>query len=194
MPLELNYSNLRGHEWMLRDSVPCEAFRRAIAEKVTPGCAVLDVGAGTGVLSLFAAQMGVRIVYAVERTGIAELARRIIRENGFGDRIQVLRDDLETVARPERVDVIVSEWLGGYALAAWFDARLSENILLSNGPGEPGTHWGRTIFPVGRVIDLAARTRLSIRFRHQPRVPANHRQPGRSRPTPTVSDRVMSRY
>ena len=58
MPLELNYSDICSHEWMLKDSVRCEAFRKAIAEAVTPGCAVLDVGAGTGILSLFAAQAG----------------------------------------------------------------------------------------------------------------------------------------
>ena len=46
MPLEINYCNLRGHESMLRDSVRCEAFRRAIVDTVTPGCAVLDIGAG----------------------------------------------------------------------------------------------------------------------------------------------------
>ena len=116
MPLEINYCNLRGHESMLRDSVRCEAFRQAIVDTVTPGCAVLDIGAGTGILSLFAAQAGARVVYAVERTHIAEFAKRIVSENGFGDRINVLQNDMETLELPEKVDVIVSEWLGGYGV------------------------------------------------------------------------------
>jgi hypothetical protein len=55
------------------------------------------------------------------------------------------------------------------ALAAWFDARLSENIDLSNGPGNPDTHWGRTIFPAGRVVDLTAGKRVRLRFLHEPK-------------------------
>ena len=77
---------------------------------------VLDIGAGTGLLSLFAAQAGARHVYAVERTEIVDLARHIIEANGFSDRITVYEEDIQDVTLPEPVDVIVSEWLGGYAL------------------------------------------------------------------------------
>ncbi len=288
MPFELNYYDIRSHEWMLKDSVRCEAFRKAIAEAVTPGCAVLDVGAGSGILSLFAAQAGAGIVYAVERTGIAELAQRIVAGNGFGDQIHVLRADMEAVELPGKVDIIVSEWLGGYALdenllpvvslarerwlkpggrmipqavtsyiapaydtllqqdidfwrsepygldlsaiggararqadngrhdlkqgqilcapqamwevdsgtcsvedanrpfearleftaeqdgqfntlAAWFAAKLGDNVGLCNGPGEPDLHWGRSIFPVGRVVDLTKGSQVRIYFAHEPR-------------------------
>jgi len=116
MTLEINYWNLEGHEPMLFDAVRCEAFRKAIAAAVGPGGAVLDLGAGTGILSVFAAQAGARAVYAVERTRIAELARRIVAENGFHGRIHVLRGDVETIELPEKVDLIVSEWLGGYGV------------------------------------------------------------------------------
>jgi len=139
MPLEINYSNLRGHEPMLRDSVRCEAFRQAISGTVTPGCAVLDIGAGTGILSLFAAQAGARVVYAVERTPIAELAQRIVAENGFGDRIQVLQHDMDTLQLPEQVDVIVSEWLGGYGV----DENLLPVVVLAR---------DRWLKPGGRLI------------------------------------------
>jgi len=101
---------------MLRDSVRCKAFRRAIAEAVTPGCTVLDVGAGTGILSMFAAQAGARAVYAVEQTQIVEVTRRIVEANGFSDRIKVIQGDITAVELPEKVDVIVSEWLGSYAV------------------------------------------------------------------------------
>ena len=139
MSVELNYCNFRGHESMLRDSVRCEAFRRAIVDTVTPGCAVLDIGAGTGILSLFAAQAGARVVYAVERTHIAELAQRIVSENGFGDRINVLQNDIETLELPEKVDVIVSEWLGGYGV----DENLLPVVALAR---------DRWLKPGGRVI------------------------------------------
>jgi len=116
MPLEIDYNDIHVHKLMLHDRIRCEAFRRALAETVRPDSAVLDVGAGTGLLSIFAAQAGARVVYAVERTKTAELARRIILDNGLADRILVLQDDMENIELPEKVDLIVSEWLGGYGV------------------------------------------------------------------------------
>ncbi len=43
----------------------------------------MDVGAGSGILSLFAAQAGARKVYAVEASNMAESARALIEANGF---------------------------------------------------------------------------------------------------------------
>lgn len=44
---------------------------------------VLDVGCGTGILSLFAAKSGAKHVYAIDASDIAEKAERIVRENGL---------------------------------------------------------------------------------------------------------------
>lgn len=116
-----SYAELGIHRWMLRDTQRNEAYRRALAHVVKPGDSVLDVGAGTGILSVFAAAAGARKVYAVERTGIAEVAREVIAWNGYSECIQVMQSDLEDVTLPERVDVIVSEWMGGFGV--------DENIL-----------------------------------------------------------------
>ncbi|MBC8071537.1 MAG: 50S ribosomal protein L11 methyltransferase, partial [Deltaproteobacteria bacterium] len=89
------YARLSIHRWMLLDEVRNEAYRRATSQVVKPGDTVLDFGAGTGILSLFAAQAGASKVHAVERTDIAAVARRIIERNGFGDRIEVIQSDLE---------------------------------------------------------------------------------------------------
>ncbi len=116
-----SYAELSIHRWMLRDSQRNEAYRRALAHVVKPGDVVLDVGAGTGILSIFAAAAGARKVYAVERTGIAEVARQVIEANGYTACIEVLESDLEDVSLPEKVDVIVSEWMGGFGV--------DENVL-----------------------------------------------------------------
>lgn len=78
---------------------------------------VLDVGAGTGILSIFAAQAGAKHVYAVENANIAIHARKIIADNGFSDRITVLKGKIEEIELPvEKVDIIISEWMGYFLL------------------------------------------------------------------------------
>jgi FkbM family methyltransferase len=42
---------------------------------------VMDVGAGTGVLSLFAAKAGAKKVYAIEPSKTSEIAIKTIAEN-----------------------------------------------------------------------------------------------------------------
>jgi type I protein arginine methyltransferase len=73
---------------------------------------VLDVGAGTGILSFFAAQAGAKKVYAVEASSSAEVARLLAEANGYGDIVQVIQGKLEEIELPERVDVIISEPIG----------------------------------------------------------------------------------
>ena len=79
------------------------------------GKVVLDIGAGTGVLSIFAARAGAARVYAVEASDFAARTRAIVAANGLSDVITVLQTTAEEAELPEQVDVIVSEWMG-YAL------------------------------------------------------------------------------
>ena len=101
---------------MIRDRVRTEAFRRAIESVVRPGDVVLDVGAGSGILSLFAARAGAACVYAVERTTVAAVAQGLAAANGAAEIVQVFHGDVMEIELPGRVDVIVSEWLGGFGI------------------------------------------------------------------------------
>jgi SAM-dependent methyltransferase len=116
MPFIPAYDALRIHAMMLSDSIRSEAYRRAIESSVRPGDVVIDVGTGTGILALFAAQAGAKRVYAIEPTGITELARQIAHRNGLDARIQFVRANAEEADIPEKADCIVSEWLGVFCL------------------------------------------------------------------------------
>ncbi len=110
------YAEIEVHRTMICDRVRTEAFRRAINAAVRPGDIVLDVGAGSGILSMFAARAGAARVYAVERTTVAVLAQQLAAANGLADIIHVIHGDIMDLELPERVDVIVSEWLGGFGI------------------------------------------------------------------------------
>ncbi|XP_034027469.1 protein arginine N-methyltransferase 6 [Thalassophryne amazonica] len=112
-----SYSDVTIHEEMIADHVRTNTYRTAILRnsECIRGKVVLDVGAGTGVLSVFCVQAGAKKVYAVEACSIAEQAVKIIKANNMEEKIQVVRGTVETVQLPEKVDVIVSEWMG-YAL------------------------------------------------------------------------------
>jgi len=108
---------------MVSDRPRTSAFEAAIAEVVKPGDVVIDVGAGTGILSIFAARAGARRVIAVERSGMAQLARELIAHNGLQDVIEVFEGDAHDLVLDEKADVIVSEWLGHMAYVEnMFDA------------------------------------------------------------------------
>lgn len=110
--------NLEIHKLMLTDHVRTEAYRTAIVSnrELFKNKTVLDVGAGTGILSIFCAQAGASKVYAVEPNNIAKVAELIIRENKLNDIIQVFHSSIEDAELPSKVDIIVSEWMGFYLL------------------------------------------------------------------------------
>jgi SAM-dependent methyltransferase len=112
-----SYADPGVHRLMIADHERTDAYRRGIEAAVTPGCTVLDVGTGTGILSMFAARAGAGRVYAVDHSGILEAAKELATINGLDDRITFLRGRVETIELPEKVDLIISEWMGFFALA-----------------------------------------------------------------------------
>ena len=78
---------------------------------------MLDIGAGTGILSMFAARAGAKHVYAIEFAEIALFAKEIIKKNGLEDKITVIKGKMEEIELPvPKVDIIISEWMGYFLL------------------------------------------------------------------------------
>lgn len=97
---------------MLVEPVRASAYFAALRETVRPGMVVADVGAGPGVLGIYAATLGARRVFLVEPDASVYAARALAVENGVTDRIEVIRARSTDVELPERADVIVSDLRG----------------------------------------------------------------------------------
>jgi len=101
------------HRRMIGDVHRVDAYERALRELVHPGDVVLDLGAGTGLLSMMAARRGAR-VHAVESMSVAAVAQRLVHDNGLSDRVRIHRADVRDLAPVERVDLIVSDFMGRF--------------------------------------------------------------------------------
>ena len=108
------YASLVHQQNMLQDLVRTGAYHGAIMANAADfrGKVVVDVGTGSGVLAYFAVRAGARHVYALEASGVAQRARKLLEANGLGDRITVMQAKVEEAELPERADVIVSEPMG----------------------------------------------------------------------------------
>ncbi|KAJ7258773.1 arginine N-methyltransferase 3 [Mycena haematopus] len=108
------------HAVMIQDKVRTSTYAQFILTNPSlfRDAVVLDVGCGTGILSLFAAKSGAKRVFAVDASDIAEKAEKIVKANDLDGIIKVIRGKVEDITLPdsiEQVDVIISEWMG-YAL------------------------------------------------------------------------------
>src|SRR5262245_20454533 len=89
-----------------------KAFQAAIRAVVRQDDIVLDAGAGSGILSLFAAQAGAKKVYAVEFDPfLASCLAQSVRANNLSHIIEVIQDDIHSAELPESVDVLICEMM-----------------------------------------------------------------------------------
>ncbi|EPB81838.1 hypothetical protein HMPREF1544_11422 [Mucor circinelloides 1006PhL] len=117
------------HEQMLKDTARTEAYRDFVYENkdVFKDKIVLDVGCGTGILSMFAAKAGAKQVFSVDNSAIIEKAKLNIKENGLDHIITCVRGKVEEIELPvPQVDIIISEWMGYFLL---FEAMLDSVLV-----------------------------------------------------------------
>jgi histone-arginine methyltransferase CARM1 len=112
---------------MMQDFIRTSTYQRAIISNVSDfkDKVVLDVGAGSGILSFFAVQAGARKVYAVEASSMAKHAEQLVFSNKLTGKISVIPGKIEEITVPEQVDIIISEPMG-YML---FNERMLETYL-----------------------------------------------------------------
>lgn len=112
------YAHPDMHRQMLQDRPRTDAYAAALGRKpeIVQGKTVLDFGCGTGILSLLAAKAGALRVICVEGSALADTTRQVVQENGFSSIITVLRTTHTDLQLPDKVDVIVSEWMGFFMI------------------------------------------------------------------------------
>ncbi|OWF34837.1 Histone-arginine methyltransferase CARM1 [Mizuhopecten yessoensis] len=121
------YGYLSQQQNMMQDYIRTSSYQRAILANLVDfhDKVVLDVGAGSGILSFFAIQAGARKVYAIEASSMAQHCEMLVQHNKLGDKIIVIPGKVEEVEIPEEVDTIISEPMG-YML---FNERMLESFL-----------------------------------------------------------------
>jgi predicted RNA methylase len=100
------------HGAMLADTARSKVLEAAVRAAVRPGDVVVDVGAGSALLSMLAVRAGARRVYAVEAGSMAAVARRLVALNGMADQITVAQAMSNDYMPPEPADVLLCETLG----------------------------------------------------------------------------------
>lgn len=138
------YSQLYHQKQMLTDHNRMAAYHAAIVgnSDLFRDKVVMDVGTGSGILAVWAAQAGARRVYAIEYTDMADHARRVVKANGVEHIVTVIQGAVEEVVLPDEdwtdfnlsresgddeemidgkrnqrvVDIILSEWMGYFLL------------------------------------------------------------------------------
>lgn len=97
---------------MVESEPRMSTYAQALKNAVTPGCRVIDIGAGFGIFSMLACKYGAGEVIAIEPDPAVELLMPMARANGCADRITVVRDISTNYTPSEKADVLISDIRG----------------------------------------------------------------------------------
>ncbi|MBI5219834.1 MAG: 50S ribosomal protein L11 methyltransferase [Bacteroidia bacterium] len=87
-------------------------WKQAIEDVVKKGDIVVDAGAGTGILGVFAALDEAKHVYSIElQPRFCRLIKNLADKNGVGNKLTVINADASTVEIPGKIDVVICELL-----------------------------------------------------------------------------------
>ncbi|KAF3674850.1 putative histone-arginine methyltransferase CARM1 [Capsicum annuum] len=145
------YGQLLHQQNMLQDFVRTGTYYAAVIENRADflGRVVVDVGAGSGILSLFAAQAGAKHVYAVEASEMAEYAKKLIAGNpSLSERITVIKGKVEEVELPVKADILISEPMGTLLV----NERMLESYVIAR---------DRFLVPNGKMFPTVGRIHMA---------------------------------
>ncbi|CAN4095977.1 unnamed protein product [Withania somnifera] len=145
------YGQLLHQQNMLQDFVRTGTYFAAVIENRDDflGRVVVDVGAGSGILSLFAAQAGAKHVYAIEASEMAEYAKKLVGGNpSLTERITVIKGKVEEVELPMKADILISEPMGTLLV----NERMLESYVIAR---------DRFLVPNGKMFPTVGRIHMA---------------------------------
>ncbi|XP_055328481.1 uncharacterized protein LOC129581439 isoform X2 [Paramacrobiotus metropolitanus] len=164
-----SYEHPEAHRTMVNDAVRTGTFAMAFGRNyhLFKDKTVLDVGAGSGILSVLAIKEGgAKHAYAVDACGFIHEAELLVRNNKMEDKITVIHKRIEDLQEfpdgTKEVDVIVSEWMGH----ALFKESMLDSVIVAR---QRFLRSGGFILPDVFVLKVAG----SASARHPALNPAN---------------------
>jgi hypothetical protein len=141
------------HFLIPRDRMRNDAYEQALLRAIRPGCRVLEIGTGTGLLAMMAARAGATVITCEADPAIASAARDVIAANGYADRVKVVNSH-STALDVERdlgglADILVSEIVS--------NDLLSEGVLAAHEDAV-----ARLLAPGGAVIPARGSIRVAL--------------------------------
>lgn len=127
------FASISIHHRMLKDYVRVAAYRSAIF-KHAASKHVLEIGCGTGILSIFAAQAGASKVSAIEESLIGSLAEQMFRANEAP--VRLYRGSSRDITLDEPADLLVHELVGAdpyWHNVLWYIADAKRRLLKPGG-------------------------------------------------------------
>lgn len=151
----------RWHFIMLNDVQRNRLYQKAIGNAVQAGCkTVLDIGTGTGILSMFAKSAGASHVYACELSKtMFDLACEVVAANHMEGDIKLLHMKSHDVRVPEHIPEKVSLVVTETVDAGLFGEGIVEtlihawkNLLLEPKPKDANCDGYGQVIPAGAVV------------------------------------------
>lgn len=96
----------------LYDTDRTKQWKEAIEDTVKEGDVIVDAGAGTGILGVFAALDGAKRVYSLElHERFCQLIENMAKKNNVSNILEVIHGDATKVVLNEKIDVLICELL-----------------------------------------------------------------------------------
>lgn len=148
------------------DMVSCEprmsAYAEALRQSITPGCTVIDIGAGFGIFSLLACKFGASQVIAIEPNDVAALIEPMAEANDCASQLRAVQGLSSDFDEAVKADVIISDLRSCLPL---FEGHIASIVDARE----------RLLAPHGQLIP--ARDQLRIALANHPQTYRTHREP-----------------